>query len=187
MWQPEDTQHLAVMFVRSSTKGWTPCRINRKLGNPPKNVHLHCLATFLDLGEVAGTTRVVRLNRLTGTRVELLGRIDWDAIPPEQEEGLRVWVTPSNAGRLETTGATHLGSETAADSTHSPEQPPKERSQGRPRKGGQSRHGDATSAEVGLPPQVAQIVVKDMRKGVVSKALVERLVQLYPSAEWFVS
>jgi hypothetical protein len=152
MWQPEDTEHLAVMFIRDNTRGWTPCRINRSLAAQPENVRLHSLASFLAVGDCAGTTRVVRLNRLTGTRVDLLGRIDWDAIPPDQEEGMKVWITPSNALRLE---------------------------------GGGGLRDDVDGAK--LPRDVSHIVVKDMRKGVVSKALIERLVTLYPRADWFVS
>jgi hypothetical protein len=108
MWHPEDTTHLAAMLNRTNVTGWTPCRITRSPRNPPDDVTLASLAvpharyknptatTLGDQYQEYGTARVLRLNQSKGDTPQLLGRLDWDALPTSWENNDRVWIGPSD-------------------------------------------------------------------------------------------
>lgn len=88
VWHQDDTKALEAMLDSASVKGRTPHQITLSYRPGKKKVHLINLVDGHNGGPKPGTTKVIRIYQQTGSRVDLIERIDWEVKVPA--EG---WVT----------------------------------------------------------------------------------------------
>jgi ATPase family associated with various cellular activities (AAA) len=166
LWHPDDTAALTALLDPCAGRGETPHRLTR-IATSPVGSRLFNLNPVLPDPSQCGTTRMIRIYQQTGARFSLLQRIDWELQIPQAEihreiQNPEAEIHGGNAPVQETVwiqnGEALERSDLAADL-------------------------DAMNAE----HPFAAVVIKDMHKGVVSKALVKWLASHFARASWFVS
>lgn len=147
-WHRDDTNSLAAMLDPAASEPQIPYRITSPNYEAPSRAKFFNLSDSLKAQDTKkqqnGTTRVIRIYQNTGTKVDLIQRIDWELRPPSPEN---VWITDDTVLESESFGLKDFLRTNKIDA----------------------------------------VVIKDIRKGVISSKLVKWLVANTSDAKWFLS
>jgi hypothetical protein len=167
IWHREDKDILKSMFVLENLKGENHHRLWRKPVEPPPGVFLYNLGKTVEDPQkeedyLVGTSRIVRMyhHAASGRPIQYI-RVDWELEGRYQEAygpPIRELEPGEVKGFLDT-----LMRETGSCDDHYRDQ------------------------DVLPTKDVGAVVLKDLRRGVVSKALVEWFAERYEDVPWFVS
>lgn len=166
LWHEEDTDALLAMLDPVWNRGQTPHRVTRTRTHKDSEERLFNLIRLLKRQRSdgsqdysCGTTRMIRIYQHTGSRFELLQRIDWELELPN---------TPT-------------ASLSSAHAKAFEDEPVLIKEQ-------ESLNGSELEAFVKKHRRkINAVVIKDMRKGVVSEALIGWLATKLGNVPWFVS
>jgi ATPase family associated with various cellular activities (AAA) len=101
IWHIHDTDVLTDMIFSAHDRELQPsgryARLIPKGGSKKMNVELINIADYLKLKNDVGTTRIVRIYQHTGSKVDLLSRIDWENALPDKKP---YWILGNDASSI---------------------------------------------------------------------------------------
>lgn len=166
LWHEEDTGALLAMLDPAWNKGQTPHRVTRIGTHKSTEERLFNLSTLLSKqapdgrpSYSCGTTRMIRIYQHTGSKFELLQRIDWELELPNS-------LTPSswpNNPKCDEDDPVLIADPKFLNDSRLEAFIKKHRN------------------------KIGAVVIKDMRKGVVSEALIGWLSTMLRNVPWFIS
>jgi hypothetical protein len=163
IWHDEDTDALTKMLDPRTGMGRTPHQVTRT-SDPVECQRLFNLLAVLNSRRAGqaiscGTTRIIRIYQHTASGFDLLQRIDWEVqVPSGEEFGIGDSAPTESGGK-----SVWIRSGAILD--------------GSPLEAFLSRHVS----------KIRAVVIKDMQKGVISKALIQWLAAKLQRIPWYIS